>query len=116
MSALPRILQTYPDLCGIESGYTHLGLASSHRFRRFLHVKQPDRDHLPPSRLYFFFVEAAWSGAEVVVPIRFMLRSGHSATSSVLITSGSPRRLRRGVEMRPWAVICVTLAATAGEN
>lgn len=47
------------DLCDVDSGYTHFGLASSHRFRRFLHVKQPDRDHLPPSRLYLFFVDAA---------------------------------------------------------
>lgn len=33
---------------------TYLGLASSHRFRRFLQVRQPDRDHLAPSLLYFF--------------------------------------------------------------
>lgn len=90
VSPTPDIIDLYLDPCGIKSGYTHLGLASSHRFRRFLHVKQPDRDHLPPSRLYLFLV-AAWSGAEVVVLVRFMLRSGRSATSSVLITSGSPR-------------------------
>lgn len=33
---------------------SHLGLASSHLFRLFLHVKHPERDHLAPSRFCLF--------------------------------------------------------------